>query len=332
MSVFISPVGGVGAQFLDNNGGPLSGGKLYTYIAATTTPQATYTSYTGLTSHANPIVLDAAGRVPNGGEIWLSDNAVYKFVLKTSADVSLASWDQLTGINDIGVLVSLASLSSNLGVVGVASGGDLHSGKITSGDTTAGFFFGNEGGVPKVSIGDATENLTWDGASLNISGAIIQTANMVADSISNSATTQTGALTAVPDPAATTMTGSYPDVVALAAVLAGSTISVNQHMRLWSTCNNASINQFWWRLKLKEGASTLVESEGWAVAAQLGTWRYFDITIPLVYMTTSATVGAHSYTLEWSVAPTDTSGGAQTFNAGAQVVANSSIAAMELKR
>lgn len=332
MSVFISPVGGVGAQFLDNNGSPLSGGKLYTYIAATTTPQATYTSYTGLVSHTNPIILDSAGRIPSNGEVWLSDNAVYKFVLKTSADVSLASWDQLAGINDIGVLASLSVLSSNLGVVSIASGGDLHSGKTSSGDTTAGFFLGNESGVPKVSIGDASESLAWDGASLNISGAVIQTANMVADSISNSATIQTGALTAIPDPAATTMTGNYADVVALAGVLAGSTISVNQHMRLWSTCNNTSINQFWWNLKLKEGATTLVESEGWAVAAQLGTWRYFDITIPLVYMTTNATVGAHSYTIEWSVAPTDTSGGAQTFNAGAQVVANASIAAMELKR
>ena len=32
MSVFLSPVGGAGAQFFDNNGNPLSGGKLYTYL------------------------------------------------------------------------------------------------------------------------------------------------------------------------------------------------------------------------------------------------------------------------------------------------------------
>ena len=99
MTVFLSPVGGAGAQFFDNNGNPLSGGKLYTYSAGTTTPQATYTSSSGAAFHTNPIVLDSAGRVPGSSEIWLSDGQVYKFVLKTSADVLLATWDQIAGIN-----------------------------------------------------------------------------------------------------------------------------------------------------------------------------------------------------------------------------------------
>lgn len=99
MTVFLSPVGGAGAQFFDNNGNPLSGGKLYTYSAGTTTPQATYTSSSGAAFHTNPIVLDSAGRVPGSSEIWLSDGQVYKFVLKTSADVLLATWDQIGGIN-----------------------------------------------------------------------------------------------------------------------------------------------------------------------------------------------------------------------------------------
>ena len=99
MSVFLSPVGGAGAQFFDGNGNPLSGGKLYTYGAGTTTPQATYTSSAGVTLHSNPIILDAAGRVPGSSEIWLADNAIYKFVLKDSNDVLQAAWDQITGIN-----------------------------------------------------------------------------------------------------------------------------------------------------------------------------------------------------------------------------------------
>jgi len=99
MTVFLSPVGGAGAQFFDNNGNPLSGGKLYTYSAGTTTPHATYTSSSGAAFHTNPIVLDSAGRVPGSSEIWLSDGQVYKFVLKTSADVLLATWDQIGGIN-----------------------------------------------------------------------------------------------------------------------------------------------------------------------------------------------------------------------------------------
>lgn len=99
MSVNLSPVAGAAAQFLDNSGNVLTGGKLYTYLAGTTTPAATYTSSTGVTFHANPIILDAAGRVPSGGEIWLSDNISYKFVLKDANDVLIATWDNLTGIN-----------------------------------------------------------------------------------------------------------------------------------------------------------------------------------------------------------------------------------------
>ena len=92
--VYISPVGGVAAQFLDNNGVPLSGGKLYTYQAGTTTPQATYTTSAGNVARTNPVVLDSAGRVPNGGEIWITSQS-YKFVLNDSNDVLIATWDNV---------------------------------------------------------------------------------------------------------------------------------------------------------------------------------------------------------------------------------------------
>jgi hypothetical protein len=97
MAVFLSPVGGVAAQFFDNNGVPLSGGKLYTYAAGTTTPQTTYTTSVGNVARTNPIVLDSAGRVSSGGEIWITSQA-YKFVLNTSADVLIATYDNISGI------------------------------------------------------------------------------------------------------------------------------------------------------------------------------------------------------------------------------------------
>jgi len=98
MSVNPSPIGGYAAQFFDNNGVILSGGKIYTYAAGTTTPQATYTSAAGVTPHSNPIVLDSAGRVP-GGEIWLTDGLVYKFVIETSNGILIGSYDNITGVN-----------------------------------------------------------------------------------------------------------------------------------------------------------------------------------------------------------------------------------------
>lgn len=99
MDVNLSPVGGAAAQFFDNSGNVLTGGKLYTYLAGTTTPAVTYTSNSGITAHSNPIVLNAAGRVPDSGEIWLSDSVQYKFLLKDQTDVQIATWDNISGIN-----------------------------------------------------------------------------------------------------------------------------------------------------------------------------------------------------------------------------------------
>lgn len=96
MAVFLSPVGGVAAQFFDNNGVMLTGGKLFTYAAGTTTPQVSYTTSAGDVPHSNPIILDASGRVP-GGEIWITSKA-YKFVLKDSTDVLIATYDNIIGV------------------------------------------------------------------------------------------------------------------------------------------------------------------------------------------------------------------------------------------
>jgi hypothetical protein len=95
MPVTLSPLAGAGQQFFDNNGNPLTGGKLYTYSAGTTTPLAAYTTNSGAIAHTNPIILDSAGRVPSGGEIWLTLGFGYKFVLTTSADVVIATYDNI---------------------------------------------------------------------------------------------------------------------------------------------------------------------------------------------------------------------------------------------
>ena len=89
---------GIGAQLFDNNGNPLSGGKLFTYLAGTTTPIAVYTSEAANIAHPNPIILDSAGRVPTG-EIWLKegDAQYYKFVVSTSANVVLNTYDFVPG-------------------------------------------------------------------------------------------------------------------------------------------------------------------------------------------------------------------------------------------
>jgi hypothetical protein len=97
MAVFLSPVGGVAAQFFTNTGAVLTGGKLYTYAAGTTTPLTSYTTSAGTVARTNPVVMDAAGRVPDGGEIWIT-SASYKFVLTDSTNVLIATYDNISGI------------------------------------------------------------------------------------------------------------------------------------------------------------------------------------------------------------------------------------------
>ena len=100
MAVNLSPVAGAGWQFFDNNGVPLSGGLIYTYLAGTSTPAATYTTAVGNVANSNPIVLDSAGRPPN--EIWLL-NSAYKFILQTSTGTQIWSMDNLFGLPSAGV-------------------------------------------------------------------------------------------------------------------------------------------------------------------------------------------------------------------------------------
>jgi hypothetical protein len=95
MAVNLSPIGN-GFQFFDNNGAPLNAGKIYTYQAGSSTPLATYTSSSGLTANANPIILGTSGRPPN--DIWLTEGFFYKFILKDSADVTIQTYDNLYGI------------------------------------------------------------------------------------------------------------------------------------------------------------------------------------------------------------------------------------------
>lgn len=72
----ITLLGAPFSAFYDNNGAPLNGGLVYTYVAGTTTPKDTYTTSSGLIANTNPVVLDAGGRAP----IWL--NGSYKIIIK----------------------------------------------------------------------------------------------------------------------------------------------------------------------------------------------------------------------------------------------------------
>lgn len=85
-------------QFFDNDGKPLSGGLLYTYVAGTTTPFATYTDESGLVENTNPIVLDSSGCAP----IWMGD-VFLKLVLHDADDVFVDMRDNVSAGGGSGV-------------------------------------------------------------------------------------------------------------------------------------------------------------------------------------------------------------------------------------
>lgn len=70
-------------NYIDANGQPLVGGKLYSYVAGTTTPKATYQDYALTTLNTNPVILDSKGSC----DVWMSTDELYKFDLYDSSDV-----------------------------------------------------------------------------------------------------------------------------------------------------------------------------------------------------------------------------------------------------
>ena len=155
MSVSLSPYAGAGAQFFDNNGNPLAGGLIYTYSAGTTTPVATYTSNTGLAANPNPIVLDSAGRTPS--QIWLTEGSSYKFVLQTSAGVTIKTDDNIFASYDLAVAVGVAvGLGASSVATNVAVGNTtLDSNTSGSNNTAVGYnaMTANTDGFQNTAVG-----------------------------------------------------------------------------------------------------------------------------------------------------------------------------------
>lgn len=160
----VSPFMGIGnAQFFDNNGAPLTAGVLYSYQAGTTTQQATYTDYTGLTQNPNPIPFSSGARVT----IWLTSTASYKFVLCLQNDgAACAPADVLFSMDHVpggatgggtspftGIFISNSPLPATTGILELAS--------IDS------ICWRNTANNANLCISkDASDVLTWTGATI----------------------------------------------------------------------------------------------------------------------------------------------------------------------
>lgn len=91
-------------QELDDNGSPLSGAKLFTYLAGTTTPVSVYVDVDLTTPATNPVIADASGRfVP----LWVDETVEYKYVLTDANDVEI--WTQ-DNVNKAGAVSTTETL------------------------------------------------------------------------------------------------------------------------------------------------------------------------------------------------------------------------------
>lgn len=81
-------------QAFAQNGAPLGGGLLSTYVAGTSKRQATYTDSTQTTQNTNPVVLNAMGQA----NVWLAAGQAYKFMLTDANGNPIWSVDNLTGV------------------------------------------------------------------------------------------------------------------------------------------------------------------------------------------------------------------------------------------
>ncbi len=93
-------------QYVDTNGNPYSGAKLFTYLNRTTTKTTVHTDSAQSVPHSNPILLDSAGRPP--AEIWLMSGITYTFVLAPSTDTDppvspILTDNDIVGINDTAI-------------------------------------------------------------------------------------------------------------------------------------------------------------------------------------------------------------------------------------
>lgn len=81
------------AQFFANNGRPLIGGRIHTYVAGSSTRARTYKDAAKAQPNTNPIVLDGRGEA----QIYLAEGVEYKFVVEDSKGALIYTQEPVYG-------------------------------------------------------------------------------------------------------------------------------------------------------------------------------------------------------------------------------------------
>ncbi|MFC5861093.1 hypothetical protein ACFPT7_02180 [Acidicapsa dinghuensis] len=125
--VAVSPWKSPHVTFSDQNGVPLAGGCVFTYLGGTSTQEATYTDSTGNTPNANPVILDASG----SANIWLGP-VNYKFAIWSNGGINCASGALQWTVDEVpGNVFNNVVISGGTWTGGTITGAAISGGTIT---------------------------------------------------------------------------------------------------------------------------------------------------------------------------------------------------------
>lgn len=219
----------VAVQFVDANGNPLDGGKLFSYQAGTTTPLATYTDSTLGTPNTNPVILDSAG----SASVWIGSGA-FKFVLEDANSSVIWTRDNVVMP---GNSVSVSLTSQVTGVLPLANGG---TGQATqqdalnalTGTQSSGKYLRSDGTNSALAVIQAADvptlNQNTSGTASNVTGTVA-----IAHGGTSLATTPTDGQVLIGN----TSTNAY----ALATLTAGTNITItNGHGTILIAASSAA--------------------------------------------------------------------------------------------
>ena len=150
---------------LDDDGVAVSGAKIYTYEAGTTTNATTYTTSALNVANANPIVADSAGRYV----AYLAAGANLRFIIKTSADVTIDDQDNIQSVPGASVNLDIE------GTVGeaVTAGQVLYlSSGAEASPLTAGLWYLTDSDAAPTSTTAQTIGVAVSAIAINTSGTI----------------------------------------------------------------------------------------------------------------------------------------------------------------
>ena len=189
--------------FLDDNGDPLNGGRLESYIAGTTTPTPTYTGEAGV-SAGNIITLNARGEPETSGnthQVWIDSAIKYDFVLKTAAGVIINSPEDVASplVGLVGSVASLLNIAAAKALTTLIDDQAIYiRGYTTAGDGGGGMYVYDSSSAATANDGTVLALDTLPGRLIYSDASLIsdKTFGSKADRLTDDTTEVSGALVA----------------------------------------------------------------------------------------------------------------------------------------